>query len=157
MGHTKLAPNSLSAISVVKTTMDGMFSWENTAITIPTSCGCTEKTALTSHDVRKDVGTATFTNVVGPYIVTITKHNYIPFLRDLPDEYIQNETFATTETRMGGNIYAGKNVTISKPHGDVIIRNGAKLTLKAQKSVYLEQGFEVEQGGKLEINTNTNN
>ncbi|MBR0072706.1 MAG: hypothetical protein IJP95_02610, partial [Bacteroidales bacterium] len=97
------------------------------------------------------------TNVVGPYIVTITKHNYIPYLQDLPDEYIQNETFTTTETRMGGNIYAGKNVTSSKPHGDVIIRNGAKLTLKAQKSVYLEQGFEVEQGGKLEINTNTNN
>ena len=109
------------------------------------------------YDVRKDVGTATFTNVVGPYIVTITKHNYIPFLQDLPDEYIQNETFATTETRMGGNIYAGKNVTTQKPQGNVIIRSGALLKLQAQKNVYLEKGFEVEAGGKLEVKTNMNN
>ena len=38
------------------------------------------------YDVRKYVGSANFTNVVGPYIITITKHNYIPYLQDLPNE-----------------------------------------------------------------------
>lgn len=111
----------------------------------------------TLYEVRNHVSSATFTNVVTPYIVTITKHNYIPYLQALPDEYIQNETFNTSQIRIGGNIYAGKNVTIQKPQGNVIIRNGATLKLKAQKEVFLENGFEVEVGGKLEIKTNTNN
>ncbi|MBO7541061.1 MAG: hypothetical protein J6T33_05315 [Bacteroidales bacterium] len=108
------------------------------------------------YDVRKNVGSATFTNVVGPYIVTITKHNYIPYLQDLPDEYIQNEIFTGNNIRIGGNIYAGKNVTTQKPQGNVIIRSGAKLKLQAQKNVYLEKGFEVEMGGKLEVKKTTN-
>lgn len=108
------------------------------------------------YHVRKNVGSATFTNVVGPYIVTITKHNYIPYLQDLPDEYIQNETFTNNNIRIGGNIYAGKNVTTQKPQGDVIIRSGASLKLQAQKNVSLEKGFEIEAGGKLEVKTNTN-
>lgn len=110
----------------------------------------------TLYEVRNYVSSATFTNVVTPYIVTITKHNYIPYLQALPDEYIQNETFNTSQIRIGGNIYAGKNVTTQKPQGDVIIRNGATLKLKAQNNVYLENGFKVENGGILEINTNTN-
>lgn len=111
----------------------------------------------TLYEVRNYASSATFTNVVTPYIVTITKHNYIPYLQALPDEYIQNETINTSQIRIGGNIYAGKNVTTQKPQGDVIIRNGATLKLKAQKEVYLEKGFEVENGGVLEVNTNTNN
>ena len=109
------------------------------------------------YEVRKNVGSATFNNVAGPYIVTITKHNYIPYLQDLPDEYIQIEIFTGNNIRIGGNIYAGKNVTTQKPQGNVIIRSGALLKLQAQKNVYLEKGFEVEAGGKLEVKTNTNN
>lgn len=109
------------------------------------------------YDVRKNVGSATFTNVAGPYIVTITKHNYIPYLQDLPDEYIQNEIFTGNNIRIGGNIYAGKNVTTQKPQGNVIIQSDASLKLQAQKNVYIEKGFEVEAGGKLEVKTNTNN
>ena len=114
-------------------------------------------TGATLYEVRDFVLSATFTNVVTPYIVTITKHNYIPYLQTLPDEYIQNETFNTSKTRFGGNIYAGNSVTTQKPHGNVIIRNGATLKLKAQKEVFLEKGFEVENGGVLEVNANTNN
>ena len=113
-------------------------------------------TGATIYEVRNYASSATFTNVVIPYIVTITKHNYIPYLQTLPDEYIQNETFTTNKTRIGGNIYAGHNVTTQKPQGDVIIQNGATLKLKAQNNVYLENGFKVENGGILEINTNIN-
>lgn len=65
--------------------------------------------------------------------------------------------FNTSQIRIGGNIYAGHNVTTQKPQGDVIIQNGATLKLKAQKEVFLENGFEVENGGVLEVNINTNN
>ena len=114
-------------------------------------------TGATFYEVREYASTATFTNVLTPYVVTITKHNYIPYLQALPDEYIQNETFTTTETRIGNNIYAGNSVTTQKPQGDVIIRNGATLKLKAQKNVFLENGFEVENGGVIEVNTGINN
>lgn len=71
--------------------------------------------------------------------------------------YIQNETFTTTETRIENNIYAGNSVTTQKSQGDVIIRSGAKLKLKAQNNVFLKKGFEVEDGGMIEIKTNANN
>ena len=40
---------------------------------------------------------------------------------------------------------------------NVYVQNGVTLKLKAQKEVFLEKGFEVENGGVLEVNTNTNN
>ena len=46
---------------------------------------------------------------------------------------------------------------MSTNYCDVIIRNGATLKLKAQKNVFLENGFEVENGGVIEVNTGINN
>ena len=55
----------------------------------------------------------------------------------------------------------GSNTPVELPallmDSNVYIQNGATLKLKAQKEVFLENGFEVENGGVLEVNTNTNN
>jgi len=39
-----------------------------------------------------NASSGTFTNVVKPYLVTITKHNYIPYLKNPDNLYFQNES-----------------------------------------------------------------
>ena len=102
------------------------------------------------HEVEPDVSSHTFINVVKPYYVTITKHNYIPYIYPT-DIYIQNKTITNDSYISAENIYAGSEVTASEPYGPVIITNGAKVTLDAKQNVYLEGAFEVELGGTFEI------
>ncbi|NLJ82584.1 MAG: hypothetical protein GX330_05605 [Bacteroidales bacterium] len=116
--------------------------------------------ALTSQDmgnsyfeVQKNVSFAIFENVDCSYYVTIIKHNYKPFTyqKNLVDTYIQNHIFTSYECVIGKNIFAGRNVTSSKPQGDVIVRNGANVLFVAEEDVLLDGGFEVELGGSFEI------
>ena len=92
----------------------------------------------------------TFNNVPSPYYVTITKHNYIPYMYS-SDSYIQNETFIGIQTINANNVTAGSNVTTSKPTGPVIIQSGANVTINADGTTILNNSFEVQSGGVLEI------
>lgn len=65
--------------------------------------------------------------------------------------YIQDSIFHSKAYFSGKVIKAGNHITTSKPFGDVIIRNGSYVIFDAEKDVLLENGFEVEQNGKLEI------
>ena len=61
------------------------------------------------------------------------------------NEYIQNETITDSRTYVGKNIKVGRNVTSTKPVGDVII-NGAEVLI---------QGGDVElQPGTIITNSN---
>lgn len=92
----------------------------------------------------------TFYNVTTPYNVTITKHNYIPFMYS-SDYYMQNETYSGTQTINATNITAGYNVTTSKPTGPVTIQTGANVTIDADSTTILNDSFEVQSGATLEI------
>jgi hypothetical protein len=113
--------------------------------------------ALTSMDygksyfqVVKDVSSHTFTNVNGPYYVTITKHNYIPYI--YPEDIdIQNETISTDSYISGRTIYVGSNVTSAKPQGKVVITNNAHVIFDAADEVLLDAGFESTLGATYEI------
>lgn len=48
-------------------------------------------------------------------------------------------------------INAGHSVTSSKPYGAVIVKDGSKLILKKDYDVILDEGFECQKGGELEI------
>lgn len=65
-------------------------------------------------------------------------------------EYIQNTTIATDVLVDGNEVYAGYDVTNTKPVGPVIIENGGELQIRANKTV-LTRDFYVELGGKLQI------
>ena len=65
--------------------------------------------------------------------------------------YIQDSIFHSKAYFSGKVIKAGNHITTSKPFGDVIIRNGSYIIFDAEKDVLLDNGFEVEQNGKLEI------
>jgi hypothetical protein len=92
----------------------------------------------------------TFNNVPTPYYVTITKHNYIPYIYS-SDCYIQNETFTGLSTINANRIWAGSNVTTTKPTGPVIIQAGANLTVNADGDTNLMGGFEVQTGAQFEV------
>ena len=57
----------------------------------------------------------------------------------MKNEYIQNETISDSRTYVGKNIKVGRNVTNTKPVGDVII-NGADVMI---------------QGGDVELHPGT--
>ena len=103
------------------------------------------------YQVRKNVSSATFNNVPLPYLVTITKHNYIPYLKNPDYIYIQDETITTDKYIYGKYFFAGENVTTSKPEGPAIIESGANVVFDATGDVYLKGGFEVKPGAEFEI------
>lgn len=106
---------------------------------------------MSYYKVVHNVSSYAFSNVVKPYYVTITKHNYIPYLKNPENLYIQNKTITDNLNISAKNIYVGSNVTTSEPTGPVIIKNGAKVTFNAEQEVNLEEGFEIELGGEFEI------
>ena len=98
-----------------------------------------------------DASHYTFAGVTESYFVTITKHDYIPFIYESNDVYIQNETITGNHYVSGANIYAGKAVTGSKPQGDVILQPGSNVTFDADDDVILERGFEVKKGAIFNV------
>ncbi len=103
------------------------------------------------YEVRENVSFSTFTSVPKPYLVTITKHNYIPYLKNPDNIYIQNESIYSDRYIYGKYFYAGENVTTSKPQGPAKIKNGSNVVFDATNDVNLEGGFEVELGGEFEV------
>ena len=83
-----------------------------------------------------------------PCYVTITKHNYIPYVGVARDLYLQNMSFTEDRTVHGVNVTAGKNVTSELTQGNVYVRSG-KTTLLATSSLKLKTGFIVKSGAKF--------
>jgi hypothetical protein len=124
----------------------------NTGVSNSTICVMSALDSGSSYyQVFENVSDTTFTNVPKPYLVTITKHNYIPYLKNPDNIYIQNESISNDRYIYGKYFYAGENVIASKPIGQVIIKNGSNVVFDAVNDVNLESGFEVELGGSLEI------
>lgn len=65
-------------------------------------------------------------------------------------DYIQHITITSDYLSTGDTIYAGYNVTNSKPEGNVVIENGGNLRIKANKAI-LTRDVEVKTGGSLII------
>ncbi len=92
-----------------------------------------------------------FYNVPELYLVTITKHDYLPYIQNPDNIYIQNDLIYEQRYIYGNNFFAGSNVTTSWPPGPAIIKNGANIVFDADNEVSLMEGFEVELGGEFEI------
>jgi hypothetical protein len=126
-----------------------------TSVTVNTGGvpGC--KIALTSSnddgasyfEVISDVSSHTFTNVTVPCNITITKHNYIPYLSsstpcNTPIVNFTNQIVTTNTT-----VTSCCDINIQ----NVKVQNGAKLTLDAAGEVIFNGDFEVDLGSELEI------
>lgn len=107
----------------------------------------------TYYEVVKNVQKATFNNLTdGEIDICITRPGYIPWRYYGQVKYIQNETISRKlYYKDKDSLLIGSDVTESKEHGPVIIKEGGRLTLQSAGNVLIKGEFEVEQGGELII------
>jgi hypothetical protein len=100
-------------------------------------------TGATSH---------TFTGVPAQYAVCITRHNYIPFLREY-NVFVQNRDFyGTAYIASPNDITSGQSVDLNQATGPVTIKSGGNVYFHADGSgtILLDRGFEVEPDAAFE-------
>lgn len=90
-------------------------------------------------------------NIPSDAHLVLNKHNYVPY--DVPNNtlYIQNENVLDDKSYTSDRIEVGYDVTTTKQYGNVTIKNGGSLTLKANYETLLKDGFECENGAELII------
>lgn len=104
------------------------------------------------YEVRNGT-TATFSNIENGYCICITKAGYIPFVAFFRNtEYLQNETITGDFNIVAGNVYAGSDVTTTKPQGPILIQSG-NVEIHGTNGVTIKNDFEVMEGTTLKIAT----
>jgi hypothetical protein len=98
-----------------------------------------------------------FEDMPKPYNVTITKHNYYPYLYNPNEVYIQNVQWNGQRVISANNFFIGTDVTNDISYGNVIINSPANIILKADGDIYIKSEFEVANGASFEIKTNNSN
>ena len=111
-----------------------------------TICRISDMTILNTTTMSGSEGLFNVGNA--PCYVTITKHNYIPYVGVVRDLYLQNMSFNEDRTVHGVNITAGKNVTSDLSQGNVYVNSG-NTTLLATTSLVFKSGFIVKNGAKF--------
>lgn len=94
---------------------------------------------------------ATFWDLPKNYIVTLYKHDYLPYVLPI---YLQDESVTGTHYIKGGRIFIGNSVDSSKANGDFIIKSGAKVVFEISKGITLDAGTEIEVGAEFEVKLN---
>lgn len=150
--------NIPTTLTVSRTYTDGIL----TVITSQTGCKvCVMSVGdngLSFYEVQEDIdGTVnnfTFQPTCNECTICVTKRGFVPKLLTVTNTtYIQNQTFTGTNLLTNvGNLYAGSNVTSTKPQGPVIIQSGTT-TIDNPTSVTLSAGFEVKIGAVFQITT----
>lgn len=128
---------------------------EGSSVTVSTEVESDCRIVLTSSldygqsymAVAEGVSSAIFDNVDFPYTVTITKHNYKPYVSGPDTTYLQNLSITTDGEIKSSVIYLGGKVTNTLQDGDVIVSSGT-LKLVAQNNIRLQSGFSTN-GGKV--------
>lgn len=102
-------------------------------------------------NVQSNVSSYTFPDVDMPYYVTITKHNKIPYLKNLTNVLFENKTFNSNAYISCQTLSAGYSVDPNHtPDGNVVIASGASVTFDATGDILLSNGFEVQLGATFE-------
>lgn len=94
---------------------------------------------------------ATFWNLPKNYVVTLYKHDYLPYVDPI---YLQNESVTGTHYVKGGRIFTGNSVDSSKDSGNFIIKSGANVVLEISEGITLDAGTVIEFGASFEVKLN---
>lgn len=93
-----------------------------------------------------------FDTIPDAYTLVISMPNYIPYIQTNSLCFLQNITISDNQTYGGcSTFYIGSDISSLKPYGNVIIENGADVTITVGDEVIIKNDFEVKLGGKLEI------
>jgi hypothetical protein len=101
------------------------------------------------YEIRGTYGNTpiTFSGIVKPYYVTITRKNYIPYIQNPTTVFIQNQSFNNITTYLKcETISAGNNVTSTIQQGPVSIGSGSNIVFDASATILLDKGFQVQSG-----------
>ena len=109
------------------------------------------KGLFSSNQVSFQQGrSGTFTNLPKNYVLTLYKHDYLPYVAPV---YLQNEQVTGRHYLAANRIYIGNHVDATKTAGDFTIDSGADVTLDVSGDVTLDAGTEIKLGATFEINT----
>ena len=89
----------------------------------------------------------TFNGVSPNSVVTVYKHNAIPYIATL---YLQNDTLRSSQYLHVNNVHIGKAVDTNRTEGDVVLKSGT-LTLESGGDVWIDEGVIIENGATLII------
>ena len=92
---------------------------------------------------------ATFSNVDPNSIVTVYKHNYIPYIPVV----LQNATLACDKYIVATTAQLGSAIDPNRTVGDFIVPTDVTLNIQASQNVELHNGFVVQPGGNANIRT----
>lgn len=92
---------------------------------------------------------ATFSNVDPNSIVTVYKHNYIPYIPVV----LQNATLACDKHIVATTAQLGSAIDPNRTVGDFIVPTDVTLNIQASQNVELHNGFVVQPGGNANIRT----
>lgn len=95
--------------------------------------------------------TATFWNLPKNYVVTLYKHDYLPYIVPM---YLQNESVTGAHYIKGSKIFTGSSVDNSKATGNFIVKSGANLVLETSEGITLDGGTTIEAGASFEVKLN---
>ena len=124
--------NNLTVNSMIDDTniaLKGLFSSDN--VTLKTGSNCT------------------FTDIPKNYLVTLYKHDYLPYIYPI---YLQNESVTGTYYLKGNKMYLGNHVDNTKDIGNFVIKSGADIILDVSDELILDAGTEIELGATFEVN-----
>ena len=92
--------------------------------------------------------TATFYPLPQNYVLTLYKHDYIPYVAPI---YLQNESVTGTHYIKGSQITTGNSVDPTKATGDFVVKSGSDIVLEVSEGITLDAGTEIELGANFEI------
>lgn len=93
-------------------------------------------------------GSADFKKTLKSYSLMIVRPDGFPYI---PPMNIQNVTISGTYYLFGSSVIMGCNVGYGTVEGDVVLKNGADVTLEVTDDTTLDYGFEIEPGAAFEI------
>lgn len=111
------------------------------------------RVALTSGiyalpEVKTVTGTSiTFTGASPNSVVTVYKHNAIPYVAPL---YLQNDTIRSSQYFLVNDIHIGRAVDANRTEGNVVIESGT-LTFESNGDVWIGDGLIIKGGATLII------
>ena len=73
---------------------------------------------------------------------------YLPYIAPL---YLQNENITGLHYIFADSVFMGSNVAPEKESGNIIVMDGASVSIETSGAVTLDAGFNVELGGNFEI------
>ena len=125
----------------------------NSSITVAGNGLNGSKVAITSGinglpEIKTVTGASVTFNGVSPNsVVTVYKHNAIPYIATL---YLQNDTLRSSQYLHVNNVHIGKAVDTNRTEGDVVLKSGT-LTLESGGDVWIDEGVIIENGATLII------